>query len=106
MNYLAAAKNDGEGAVGCTALLARPGYSANDSKLADVARGIASCLTYNDDKTQAEAKHTLLEMAHRLDARNIWVSKWEVRNCIGKRRAMTIKARALWLLFKNVPSRV
>lgn len=32
------------------------------------ARGVARCLTYNDDTPQAEAKHMLLEMAHRLDA--------------------------------------
>lgn len=44
---------------------ARAGMS--NSALADKARGVARCLTYNGNEYEAAAKHLLREMAHRLD---------------------------------------
>lgn len=49
--------------------------TTTDSELTIKAREVARCLTYNDDKPQAEAKHLLLEMAHRIDAKDIRIHK-------------------------------
>ena len=74
------------------------------------ARGVAKCLTYNEDKPQAQAKTLLLELAHRLDAKDICVSnvykRLVVSNAIGKKRFMTWKERVIWKLFKIKPERV
>ena len=82
----------------------------NDSELTMKARGVAKCLTYNDDEHQAAAKHLLLEMAHRIDAKDIraWKNRDGVivRNGSGKERYMTLRERIKWLLFDALPQRV
>lgn len=75
----------------------------NNSELTDKARGIARTLTYNDDTPQAQAKHMLLEMAHRLDTANIRLHRkvGGVLACtaLGKSRFLTVRERvACWLL--------
>ena len=74
------------------------------------ARGIARCLTYNDGTPQAEAKHMLLEMAHRLDALDVRAHKKSdgllLINGIGKARYATVKERALYWLFGWLPRTV
>lgn len=74
------------------------------------ARGIARCLTYNDDVPQAEAKHMLHEMAHRLDTLNIRAHKKAdgllLINGIGKARYATPKERFLFWLFGVLPREV
>lgn len=47
----------------------------NDAELALKARSVARNLTYNDDTPQAQAKHLLLECAHRLDTRDVRAHK-------------------------------
>ena len=110
MKELIAHDRKREVGVGSTNLLAQPSYSANDSKLTDQARSVASCLTYNDDKAQAAAKHTLLELAHRLDSRNIRIHKKAdgllLVNVLGKARYATWRERAALFLFGIAPSRV
>lgn len=46
-----------------------------ESKLASKCQGVARCLTYNDDKHQSAAKHTLLEASHMLDQHAVRVDK-------------------------------
>lgn len=74
------------------------------------AREIARCLTYNDDIPQAQAKHMLLEMAHRLDSLDIRAHKkidgLLLINGIGKTRYATLKERLLLKLFGVLPSAV
>ena len=81
-----------------------------DNELTIEARNIARCLTYNDDQHQAEAKHMLLEMAHRLDTLDIRAHKKRdgllLVNGIGKSRYATLKERALYWLFGVLPSAV
>ena len=80
------------------------------NKLTLKARSIARCLTYNDDAPQAEAKHMLLEMAHRLDTLNIRAHKKAdgllLINGIGKARYATLKERILFWLFGVLPREV
>ena len=80
----------------------------NTRELTGKARGIASCLSYNDDVHQAAAKHMLLEMAHRLDTLDIGVYKenggLRLVNGLGKSRHATMKERILFLLFGIIPS--
>ncbi len=81
------------------------------NKLTLKARSIARCLTYNDDDApQAEAKHMLLEMAHRLDTLNIRAHKKAdgllLINGIGKARYATLKERILFWLFGVLPREV
>lgn len=79
----------------------------NTNELTLKARGIARCLTYNDDQPQAEAKHMLLEMAHRLDSRDIRAHRMRdgllLVNGVGKSRYATMKERALYWLFGVLP---
>ena len=67
-------------------------------------------MTYNDDKPQAEAKHLLLEMAHRIDTKDIRIHKKRdgllLVNGIGKARFMTLAERLRWMLFRARPERV
>lgn len=74
------------------------------------ARGVASCLTYNDDIPQAEAKHLMLEMAHRLDALDVRAHKKKdgllFINGLGKARYATVKERVLHYLFGLLPREV
>lgn len=78
------------------------------SELTQQARGIARCLTYNDDQHQAAAKHTLLEMAHRLDTLDIRAHKKAdgllLINGIGKSRFATLKERVVYRLFGVLPN--
>lgn len=81
----------------------------SDSELAAKAKSVASLLTYNESP-QAEAKHLLKEMAHRLDTRNIRVHKkkggYLIINGRGSCRFMTFKETMLYILFKVVPERI
>lgn len=75
----------------------------NNSELTDKARGVARTLTYNDDAPQAQAKHMLLEMAHRLDVANVRLHRKKdgVLACtaLGSARYLTLRERvACWLL--------
>lgn len=78
-----------------------------DSELTMKARGVARSLTYNDDTPQAAAKHMLLELAHRLDTRDVRVCSADGRlavvNGIGARRLMTLRERLAHRLFGAVP---
>jgi hypothetical protein len=80
------------------------------SELTDKARGIARCLTYNNDENQSAAKHMLREMAHRLDTLDIRAHKKAdgllLINGIGKARFATIKERMLYRLFGILPKEV
>ena len=60
-------------------------------ELSDKARGVARCLSYNDDVHQASAKHLLREMAHRLDSQVIRVRGLNVSNALGKFEAVTMR---------------
>ena len=71
------------------------------------ARSIARCLSYNDDEHQAAAKHTLREMAHRLDTQDVRVhAKADgllLINGLGKSRYATFKETLLYRVFGVVP---
>lgn len=74
-----------------------------DSKLANQCQGIASCLSYNALPHEGEAKHTLIEAAHRLDWHACYAKHskngFVVANARGKFRRLTVRERlALWLL--------
>lgn len=79
-------------------------------ELTEKARGIARCLTYDDDEHQAAAKHMLLEMAHRLDTLDIRASKKKdglyLSNGIGKSRFTTLKETILYKLFGVLPKQI
>lgn len=74
------------------------------------ARGIAACLSYNDDAHQAAAKHMLLEMAHRLDTFDVRAYKRSkgliFANGLGKSRPATVKERIMFRLFGIIPASV
>lgn len=80
------------------------------SELANKARGVARCLTYNEDSPQAKAKHLLLEMAHRLDSLDVRAHKQRdgilFVNATGKARFATIKESLLYRLFGVLPRSV
>lgn len=78
----------------------------NDSELANTARGVARCLSYNDDKHQSAAKHLLREMAHRLDSKNIRARGFRTWNVIGKSRRMTVRELLAFWMFRILPTRV
>lgn len=71
------------------------------------ARSIARCLSYNDDEHQAAAKHTLREMAHRLDTQDVRVhAKADgllLINGLGKSRYASFKETLLYRVFGVVP---
>ena len=78
-------------------------YESYEPKLASNCRGVARCLTYNGDKHQADAKHTLLEASHMLDRHACRVHRKSdgllIINARGKSRFMTLRERmAMWLL--------
>lgn len=79
----------------------------NTSELTIKAREVARCLTYNDDRPQAEAKHMLREMAHRLDTLDIRAHKKTdgllLINGIGKARYATWKERLMFRVFGVLP---
>jgi hypothetical protein len=78
-----------------------------DNEMTNKARGVARCLSYNGNKHEAAAKHLLHEMAHRIDARDIRVSKkkygYLMTNGIGTSRFMTLKESVLYRLFGVIP---
>ena len=82
----------------------------SDSELTIQAREIARTLTYNDDRPQSAAKHMLLELAHRLDTKNIRVHRKRdgllLINGIGKARFATARERILYRVFGVLPDRV
>ena len=84
--------------------------TTTDSELTIKAREVARRLTYNDDSAQAEAKHLLLEMAHRIDTKCIraWKNRDGVivRNGVGKERYMRFTEILRWRLFGILPERV
>jgi hypothetical protein len=74
-----------------------------DSKLASQCQGLASCLSYNAEHYEGEAKHTLIEASCRLDHHSCRAKKGPhgnvVVNARGKFRRLTIRERlAIWLL--------
>ena len=81
-----------------------------DSELTIQARAIARRLSYNEDQAQAEAKHILLELAHRLDTRCVRVSKSPIGDMLvngtGKSRFMTLLERFMYRMFGVVPMKV
>lgn len=78
-----------------------------DSEAIEAAQGAARCLTYNDDKPQAVAKHMLHEMAHRLGAKTLRVHRKKdgmlLVTAFGRSRFMTLRERVLYRLFDVVP---
>lgn len=82
----------------------------NTNELTAKARGVARCLTYNDDTPQAEAKHLLIEMAHRLDALDVRAHKKAdgllLINGKGKARFATRSEKILYRLFGLLPREV
>lgn len=88
----------------------QPLMNTTDSQLTMKARAIAKCLSYNEGEHESAAKHMLLEMAHRLDAKDIRVHKKRdglmAVNGIGKARFLTIRERLLHWLFGVQPARV
>lgn len=79
----------------------------NDSELIDKAQGLASCLSYNDTKPVAGAKHTIHELCHRLGAKTLRVHKKDdgllLVTCYGQSRFMDFGERVLYRLFGVVP---
>lgn len=79
----------------------------NDSELIDKAQGIARCLSYNDTKPVAGAKHTIHELCHRLGAKTARVHKKSdgllLVTCFGQSRFLTLGERILHRLFGVVP---
>jgi hypothetical protein len=82
----------------------------DDNQLTIRARAIARCLSYNGDVHEAAAKHTLHEMAHRLDAKNIRVHKKRdgllLISGLGQARYMTFVERLRYRLFNVLPVRI
>ncbi len=85
-------------------------FARTDSELTIKAREVARHLTYNDDTAQAQAKHLLLEMAHRIDTKDIRIHKKRdgllLVNGVGKARFMTWAERLRWKFFGLRPERV
>lgn len=77
------------------------------SELTIKAREVARCLSYNDDKHQAAAKHLMQEMAHRLDTLDIRAHKKAdgllLINGIGKARFATITERVIYAVTGRLP---
>ncbi len=79
----------------------------NDSEIMGKALAIARTLTYNESP-QAEAKHMLHELAHRLGDKTLRVKK--VRNglllltAFGGERYLSLRERILYRLFGVVPA--
>lgn len=76
---------------------------AATTDLASKCQGVARCISYNASAHEAQAKHTLLEASHALDAHSIRVHRKRdgllMVNARGKSRFMTLRERiAYWLL--------
>ena len=82
----------------------------NDANLANLAQGIARRLTYNDDDAQAQAKHVLLECAHRLDSLTVRAHKKAdgllLVNARGKSRYATWRERLAYRISGALPREV
>lgn len=80
------------------------------SKLTQKARGIASCLTYNNGEHEAAAKHMLHEMSHRLDTLDIRAHNKKdgllFIDGIGKCRYATFTEVWLYKLFGVLPREI
>ncbi|MCU7371570.1 hypothetical protein PEC18_18825 [Paucibacter sp. O1-1] len=74
-----------------------------DSELATKAQGIARNLTYNDDTPQAQAKHMLLELSHRLDARNVRMKDWMLWDARGRGRFATWRELLAYWIAGTLP---
>lgn len=81
-----------------------------DSNLANLAQGVARRLTYNDDDAQAEAKHVLLECAHRLDSLTVRAVRKPggllLVNARGKERLATWRERLAYRIAGTLPREV
>lgn len=79
-----------------------------DSEAVEAAQGAARCLTYNDDKPQAVAKHMLHEMAHRLGAKTLRVKKTKdgfmLISAMGQCRYLSMRESLLYRLFGALPA--
>lgn len=82
----------------------------NNSELASKAQGVARNLTYNDDAPQAQAKHLLLECAHRLDTLTVCAHKKRdgllLINARGKSRYATWRERLAYRIAGTLPREV
>lgn len=75
----------------------------HESRLADQCKGIASCLSYNSEHREGEAKHTLIEASMILNNHSVRVHRKSdgmmIINARGKSRYMTWRERfAFWIL--------
>ena len=81
-----------------------------DSELATRAQSIARCLSYNGNEHEAAAKHTLLEMASRLNNKVSRVHKKKdgflIVNARGGSRFLTFKESILYRFFGVLPNKV
>lgn len=81
-----------------------------DANLANLAQGIARRFTYNDDNAQAQAKHVLLECAHRLDSLTVRAVRKPggllLINARGKQRYATWRERIAFLIAGTLPREV
>lgn len=82
----------------------------DDIELASKMQGAARCLSYNDDKPQSEAKHLLLEAAHRLDSMAIRAHKKKdgllLINARGKARYATWRERLAYWVAGTLPRKL
>ena len=82
----------------------------NNSTLASTAQGIAKNLTYNDGADQAQAKHILLQCAHRLDSSDIRAKRTAdglmLINARGKQRYATWRERLAYWIAGTLPREV
>jgi len=74
-----------------------------ESKLATQCHGIACCMSYNSERIEGEAKHTLIEAGMCLDKHSVRVHRKRdgllIINASGKSRYLTLRERlAYWLL--------
>lgn len=78
-----------------------------DSEAIEAAQGAARCLTYNDDKPQAVAKHMLHELAHRLGVKTLRVKKnrdgFMLISAMGQCRYLTLREGLAYRLFGVIP---
>ena len=80
------------------------------NKTTKAAREVAANLSYSGDTQQAQAKHLLLEMANKIDAKDIRVSVKKdglfITDGLGRQRFGTFKELWLYRLFGVIPNAV
>lgn len=80
-----------------------------DSELTISAREMARSLSYNDEK-ESIIKHTLLELAHRIDTNDIRIHKkkdgYLILNGLGKSRFLNYKETFLYKVFNVIPKKI